>query len=71
MLTTDIKRTALDAVRVAAMNLAIAQPGMVAYSPAIFRIANVRLVRAQMAAADAGASSLEITTASEWNGMTL
>lgn len=65
------KQDALAKVREAAACLALAQPGMAGYSPAIFRRANARLVWAQLAAADAGATSSQITIASEWNGMTL
>ena len=72
MMTASLtKQDALAKVRQAAAALALAQPGMAGYSAAIFRIANARLVRAQMAAADAGASSSQITIASEWTGMTL
>lgn len=72
MMTASLtKQDALAEVRVAAAALALAQPGMAGYSPAIFRIANARMVRAQLAAADAGATSMQITIASEWNGMQL
>lgn len=66
--TASPKRAALDAVRIAAMNLALAQPGYTGYTEARFRAANVTLVRAQLRAADAGATSLEISDASEWDG---
>lgn len=71
MTTSMTKRDALTQVRLAAMDLAMAQPGRPGYQVERFRRANAALVRAQLAAADAGASSSEITQASEWNGMTL
>ena len=71
MTTSTQKTNALSQVRLAAMDLAMAQPGRPGYSVERFRRANSALVRAQMAAADAGASSSEITQSSEWNGMTL
>lgn len=71
MTTSMTKRDALTQVRLAAMDLAMAQPGRPGYTVDRFRRANSALVRAQLAAADAGASSSEISQSSEWNGMTL
>lgn len=71
MTTSMTKRDALTQVRLAAMDLAMTQPGKPGYKIEKFRAANSGLVRAQLNAADAGASSSEITQASEWNGLSL
>lgn len=59
------KSEALATVRRAVVELAQAQGGPIDQ----FRAANARLAVAQLAAADAGATSAEITEASEWNGV--
>lgn len=59
------KNEALAAVRQAVVELAEAQYGSIDR----FRAANAALAVAQYQAADAGASSAEITDASTWNGV--
>lgn len=59
------KNEALAAVRQAVVELADAQGGSIDR----FRAANAHLAVAQLNAANAGASSREISAASEWNGM--
>lgn len=71
MTVSSTKHDALNDVRLAATALAVAQPGFTGYTSARFREANTSLVRAQMAAADHGATVQEIAEASEWNGMAL
>lgn len=61
------KNEALACVRQAVIELADAQGGTIDR----FRSANAHLAVAQLNAANAGASSTEITAASEWNGVTL
>ncbi|AXQ60074.1 hypothetical protein NTR1_66 [Nocardia phage NTR1] len=65
------KRDALTKVRLAAMDLAMSQPGQPGHTTEKYRKANATLARAQMAAVDAGASPAEINQSSEWNGATL
>lgn len=59
------KNEALAAVRQAVIELADAQGGTIDR----FRAANAHLAVAQLKAAEAGASSAEITEASTWNGI--
>lgn len=65
------KNEALAQVRVASISLSVTQPGRKYYSVDNFRSANAALARAELMAADAGASALEITQAAEWNGVIL
>jgi hypothetical protein len=65
------KRDALTQVRLAAMDLAMSQPGQPGYTIEKFRGANALLARAQLRAVEAGASPTEIFQSSEWNGATL
>lgn len=65
------KRDALTQVRLAAMSLYESQPGRRGSGIPQLRQANAVLVRAQLVAADVGASSYEINQASEWNGLSL
>jgi hypothetical protein len=65
------KRDALTQVRLAAMDLGLAQPGQPGHTTQKFREANATLARAQLRAVEAGASPTEIFQASEWNGATL
>lgn len=65
------KRDALTKVRLAAMDLAMSQPGEPGHTTEKFRRANAALARAQLAASSAGATSSEISQSSEWNGATL
>jgi hypothetical protein len=59
------KTAALAAVRAAVVGLMDAQGGTIDH----FRAANAALAIAQLNAASAGASSAEISAASEWNGI--
>jgi len=59
------KNEALAALRRAVVELADAQGGSIDR----FRAANAHVAVAQLNAAGAGASSAEISAASEWNGL--
>lgn len=61
------KQQALAQLELNAMALAAAQPGFMGLDIDTFRRANARLAWSQLDAAAAGATSYEISMASQWN----